>query len=194
MFPLFRTLITEEYRNLLCSRMDSSITATHIHAQVWSLKVVGALIMSRNEAWVLLRRSCSTEKDRRKTAVSYRRFPLLHTCIIQFNIFPFYGSKYSWMIRAQGELVRKKKLGESLRTCFLRRMFGPGLFSLPPCFNKISIATSPSYPRILCSITPSPANEIMNSRLDTKADEGIFEHSKGERGEKEGGEREHSQN
>lgn len=29
------------------------------------------------------------------------------------------------------------------------------------------------------------ANEIMNSRLDTKADEGIFEHSKRERGEEE---------
>lgn len=53
------------------------------------------------------------------------------------------------------------------------------------CFNKIYIATRP-YPRLLCYVTPSPVNEIMNSRLDTKADEGIFEHSKRERGEKEG--------
>ena len=55
------------------------------------------------------------------------------------------------------------------------------------CFNKIHIATRP-YPRLLCYVTPSPVNEIMNSRLDTKADEGIFEHSKRERGGKRRGE------
>lgn len=54
-------------------------------------------------------------------------------------------------------------------------------------------------------ITPSPPIEIMNSQPDTTADEGIFEHSKSERGEGErekknrrGGERggriKHSQN
>ena len=56
------------------------------------------------------------------------------------------------------------------------------LLRCPFCLSKINIATS-LHPRVLCCVTPSPANEIMNSRLDTKADEGIFEHSKGERGE-----------
>lgn len=78
------------------------------------------------------------------------------------------------------------KLGESVKTCFLRCVFWPELFFVvahphpPPRFQKIYIATS-LYPRILCYVTPSPVNEIMNSRLDTKADEGIFEHSKRER-------------
>lgn len=59
--------------------------------------------------------------------------------------------------------------------------------SPPPHFNKINIATPlhPPLQHVALSYELSPANEIMNSRLDTKADEGIFEHSKRERGEKE---------
>lgn len=161
--------------------------STHIHARVWSLKVAtGPSVMSWNEG-----SGCGDEhvarKDKRKTAVSYCRFPSLHTCIIQFNIFTFYGPKYSWMIRAQGELVgnlvdlRKLAPRDACfgRSCFFCPFFFP---PVPPCFNEINIATS-LYPRVLCYVTPSPANEIMNSWLDTKADEGIFEHSKSERGE-----------
>lgn len=79
----------------------------------------------------------------------------------------------------------RSKLGESLETCCLRRAFLGGVVFVAPSFNKLNITTL-LYARILCYVTPSPANEIMNSRLDTKADEGIFEHPKRERGEKEG--------
>lgn len=89
------------------------------------------------------------------------------------------------MIRAQGKLAQN--LGGSLRTCFPRRaraVFIAHFLSV----EQTGVTASQTY----CGVTPSPANEIMNSRLDTKADEGIFEHSKGRaRGERG---REHSQN
>lgn len=90
------------------------------------------------------------------------------------------------------------KLGQSEKTPFLVRVFlakAGGFFCFvlffyvppPPHFNKINIATPlhPPLQHVALSYELSPANEIMNSRLDTKADEGIFEHSKRERGEKE---------
>lgn len=76
----------------------------------------------------------------------------------------------------------RSKLSAALKTCC--HAFRPDFLCCP------LPSTSPTSPHhwmpAYCVVTPSPANEIMNSRLDTKADEGIFEHSKGERGEKEG--------
>lgn len=70
-----------------------------------SQEVAGACIMSKMRNG-LLRTSCC-RKRQKNISVSFCTFPSLHTCIIQFNIFPFYGSKYSWMVKAQGELAQK---------------------------------------------------------------------------------------
>lgn len=99
------------------------------------------------------------------------------------------------MIRARGKLFQNlanlRKL-PSWYVCFWPKLgdfFVLFCFftSPPPHFNKINIATPlhPPLQHVALSYELSPANEIMNSRLDTKADEGIFEHSKRERGEKE---------
>lgn len=86
------------------------------------------------------------------------------------------------MIKAQGELAQNLAKLRKLAACDMR--LGRTCFHCPlPLTSSVSLhRCTPAY----CVVTPSPANEIMNSRLDTKADEGIFEHSKGERGEKEG--------
>ena len=124
MFSLFHTVFSEEHCNLLCSGTDCRVTAPTYTLQsgVWgsSGRVSSAGVREDDHV---------AEKDRRNTAVSYCRFPSLHTCIIQFNIFPFYGPKYSWMIRSSGRTC--SKLGESVETCFLRRVFRPELFSSP---------------------------------------------------------------
>lgn len=70
-----------------------------------SQDVAGACVMSKMR-YGLLRTLCCRKKDK-KFSVSSCTFQSLYTCIIQFNIFPFYDSKYSWMIKAQGELAQK---------------------------------------------------------------------------------------
>lgn len=110
------------------------------------------------------RDSCVAETE--KLQWSYCRFPSLHTCIIQLNIFPFYSSKYSWVISAQGKLFQNLANMWKVASCLFFFFFF--FFGGRSCF----------FHRTLCYVTPSPANDIMNSQHDTKEDEGIFEHSK----------------
>lgn len=153
--------------------------SAHIHAEVWRLRVRRGIYYEQKWGKKIM-----LQRKTRKSAVSYRRFPSLHTCIIQLNIFPFYGPKYSWMIRAQGELVQNLANLWKLASCAVR--FGLLFFFVSPLSLKQDLYPNISVPCILCYVTPSPVNEIMNSRLDTEADEGTFEHSKRERGEKQG--------
>lgn len=92
-----RLLFREENCSLVCGRMASSPTSV----LTVSLEVPGA----REPQWMNnmhLRTPCC--RKRQKTF--FCRLPSLLTCIIQFNIFPFYTNKYSWTIKAQGKLVQ----------------------------------------------------------------------------------------
>lgn len=82
----------------------------------------------------------------------------------------------------RANLLENIFFGES-KTGFSPRMFLTSLFfSSTPLALTRSIVCNVAILRFVLCYTIIIANEIMNSRLDTKADEGIFEHSKNERG------------
>lgn len=106
MFSLFHTLFSEENCDFTVQQRRWQPISPHIRHMLYSKsEVAGACVMSKMKNG-LLRTSCC-RKTQKKISVSSCTFPSLHTCIIQFHIFPFYGSKYSWMIKAQGELAQK---------------------------------------------------------------------------------------